>query len=282
MELRRFNSLLFILAMGMTTLFGCDRARQVVAPIEMEKVVLIYIGEVSWILPEDAAIEAEITKNKLSEAGIRADVTEDEDDVRQWMLQTMEDGAVNVLMLYGVMPSTVYPPPNALPDGSVAENWIETPDGNTILNQADYFGYYSEGDTHRVGRESEGRLFEYAIGVPNYKGCLQNLMDHPTISTWGDNTLMVPTPEGRQLTPSLVDFASDRPFPLDDFQGNWFAEKIFATDSTGTRADPVIIRDGNLGRIAVAHMTDFRDDPKGEVAAELILNYLLLEFHERN
>ena len=34
MELRRFNSLLFILAMGMITLFGCERARQVVAPIE--------------------------------------------------------------------------------------------------------------------------------------------------------------------------------------------------------------------------------------------------------
>lgn len=47
MELRRFNSLLFILAMGMITLFGCSRARQVVAPIEMERVVLIYIGEVS-------------------------------------------------------------------------------------------------------------------------------------------------------------------------------------------------------------------------------------------
>ena len=282
MELRRFNSLLFILAMGMITLFGCERARQVVAPIEMERVVLIYIGEVSWILPEDAAIESEITKNKLQAAGIRIDITEDANDVRQWMLKTMEDGAVNVLMLYGVIPSTVYPPGNALPDGSVAENWIETPDGNTILNQADYFGYYSEGDTLRVGRESEGRLFEYAIGVPNYGGCLRNLMDHPTISTWGDNTFMVPTPEGRELTPSLVNFASDRPFPLDDFQGNWFAEKIFATDSTGTRADPVIIRDGNLGRIVVTHMTDFRDDPKGEVAAELILNYLLLEFHERN
>lgn len=104
----------------------------------------------------------------------------------------------------------------------------------------------------------------------------------PPFPRGGDNTFMVPTPEGRQLTPSLVNFASDRPFPLDDFQGNWFAEKIFATDSTGTRADPVIIRDGNLGRIVVTHMTDFRDDPKGEVAAELILNYLLLDFHERD
>ncbi len=83
MELRRFNSLLFILAMGMITLFGCEQARQVVAPIEMERVVLIYIGEVSWILPEDAAIESEITKNKLQAAGIRTDITEDANDVRQ-------------------------------------------------------------------------------------------------------------------------------------------------------------------------------------------------------
>ena len=48
-------------------------------------------------------------------------------------------------------------------------------------------------------------------------------------------------------------------------------------DAQATRADPVILRDGDRGRIAIVHQTAFKDNPKGEVAAEIMINYLFTE-----
>ena len=226
------------------------------------QVVLIYTGNTHWITPAEATTEAGTTKSLLQVAGIQAEITENENRVKQWMLQTASDGSVNVLILYGVVPATIYPSGNAMPDGSVAEKWIETRDGNTILNHADYFGF-----------RSTGHIF-------NGAGALQNLMDIPNISLFFPNIPMFVTLDGSTLTPSLVDFQSDRAFPLNQLQGDWFAEKILASntgDARATLADPVVVRDGNRGRIAIVHQTDFEDNPNGEVAAEIIVNYLLAD-----
>ena len=226
------------------------------------QVVLIYTGNTHWITPAEATTEAGTTKSLLQVAGIQAEITENENRVKQWMLQTASDGSVNVLILYGVVPATIYPSGNAMPDGSVAEKWIETRDGNTILNHADYFGF-----------RSTGHIF-------NRAGALQNLMDIPNISLFFPNIPMFVTLDGSTLTPSLVDFQSDRAFPLNQLQGDWFAEKILASntgDARATLADPVVVRDGNRGRIAIVHQTDFEDNPNGEVAAEIIVNYLLAD-----
>ena len=228
------------------------------------QVVLIYTGNTStgWITPAEATTEAETTKSLLQVAGIQAEITENENRVKQWMLQTASDGSVDVLILYGVIPTTIYPSGNAMPDGSVAEDWIETSDGNTILNHADYFGY-----------RSTGRIL-------NGAGGLQNLMDIPNISLFFPNIPMFVTLDGSTLTPSLVDFQSTRALPLNQLEGDWFAEKILASntgDARATLADPVVVRDGNRGRIAIVHQTDFEDNPNGEVAAEIIVNYLLAD-----
>ena len=234
--------------------------------------VLIYTGNVWWITRLEAMIEAQTTKSLLKSAGIQAEITENENYVKQWMLQTASDDSVNVLILYGLIPTTIYPPGNAMSDGSVAENWIETPDGNTILNHADYFGFWSTGNINLGGQ----------VGAQNGAGTLRNLMDIPSIfiPVDRDNTPMFVTTEGRALTPSLVNFQSDRAFPLDQLQDDWFAEKILASntgDAKATLADPVVVRDGNRGRIAIVHQTSFEDNPKGEVAAEIIINYLLAD-----
>jgi len=84
--------------------------------------VLIYTGASWWITAEDAAIEAEITQNLAQAAGIEVAITENEHNVREWMLQTTADGAVNVLVVYGVLPDSVYPAGNSQPDGSILEN----------------------------------------------------------------------------------------------------------------------------------------------------------------
>ena len=102
---------------------------------------------------------------------------------------------------------------------------------------------------------------------------------------------MIVTSDGTELTPSLANFESYRVIPLNQLQGEWFAEKVFASDTgdaQATYADPVIVRDGNRGRLAIVHATP---SPKwllngevaaegllnGEVAAEIITNYLLAE-----
>ena len=225
--------------------------------------VLIYIGKTLWIRQEDAENEAEMTKFLLESESTQVEITKSKESVRDWMLQTTANGVVNVCILYGILPSTIYPSGNAQPDGSVAEKWIEATDGDTILNHADYFGYNS----------SEGKA--------NERGAMQNLMDLPEIeiNVYEHNIDMFVTVEGSRLAPSMVHFRSDRPFPLDQLENEWFAEKILASDTGNTQAtlaDPVIVRDGDRGRLAIVFHTLYKNDPKAEVAAQII-NYLLAQ-----
>ena len=222
--------------------------------------VLMYTGAVSWMSLEDANLQSQLTKQLLSSKGIQAEIVQTEDAVRDWMLQTTSDGNIDVLILYGILPTSIYQFPNSQPDGSVAEIWIESTDGNTILNHGDYFGFVDSN------------------GVQT----LQDIMDIPHITMWDfgleNNTPMIVTKDGKEVTPSLTDFESDRAFHLDELTGDWFAEKVLASDtgtSQATRADPVIVRDGNRGRIGIVYQTFNEVNPKGKVAAELIANFLL-------
>jgi len=238
---------------------GVSEAEQVDKPI----VVMIYCGSASWITLENASYEAEQTKKLLESNGIRVEVTSREDVLSNWMTETTGNGAVNVCILFSVLPSSIYPSGNTQSDGSVVEKWIETTDGDTLLNHGDYLGYYS------------------SDGTPNYKAPLQNLMDLPDIDInveYFEKLYMDVTDSGKTLTPNLVDFKSDRPFPLEQLGSAWYAEKIFASDTGDTEctlADPVILRDGERGRLAMVHQTHHGDNPKGVVAAEIIINYLL-------
>ena len=222
--------------------------------------VLMYTGAVSWMSLEDANRQSQITKQLLDSNGIRAEIVQTEGAVRDWMLQTTSDGNVDVLILYGVLPTSIHPYPNSQPDGTVAEEWIESTDGNTILNHGDYFGYIDNN------------------GVQT----LQDIMDIPHITMWDfgtqNNTPMVVTKDGKELTPSLTNFQSDRAFHLDELTGDWFVEKVLASNtgtSQATRADPVIVRDGNRGRIGIVYQTFNEVNPKGKVVADLITNFLL-------
>ena len=233
--------------------------------------VLMYTGAVSWMSLDDANRQSQITKQLLASKGIEAKIVETEDAVRNWMLQTTSDGNVDVLILYGALPISIYPSFNSQPEGSVAEKWIESTDGNTILNHGDYFGFWGGGHQEE-------------LGVQNDVKALQAIMDIPHITMWDfgleNNTLMVVTKDGKEMTPSLTNFLSDRAFHLDELTGDWFAEKVLASDTgtaEATRADPVILRDGNRGRIGIVYQTFNEVNPKGEVVAELISNYLLTE-----
>ena len=223
--------------------------------------VLIFTGDMKWITRAEVKVETRTTVEILETFDIQVVATENQNDVKKWMQRTASDGSVNILILYGVIPTTIYPPANTLPEGSVAERWIETGDGNTILNHGEYIGYWGAGH------------------VFNGEAALQHLMDIPDLVLSFPNVPMMVTTDGRALTPSLVNFKSGRPFPLHQLRGRWFAEKVLANqtgDARGTLADPVILRDGNRGRIAIVHQVS-QDTPKGEVAAEIIANYLLAD-----
>ncbi|HIE28065.1 TPA: hypothetical protein EYP66_12335, partial [Candidatus Poribacteria bacterium] len=134
-----YLSLVVILIVGATSAFA---ARE----------VMLYTGTFQWIDKAMVDEEADICKGLLDGEGIPAEITEDENAVKSWMQSTAGDGSVDVLVIYGDIPPAVYAGGNAEPDGSVAENWIETTDGDMILNHADYM-FWGVG-----GRNKEGGL----------------------------------------------------------------------------------------------------------------------------
>ncbi len=247
--------------------------------------VLIYTNRSYWIELEAAEMAAETTKRLLDSHGVQVQITKDDTYVREWMLQTTGDGNVNVIVFYGVLPASVYGPGNSQPDGSIAENWIETTDGDTILNHADYIAFNTDFDVDKtdVDAITDWEPEVDAVGS-NQEGGLQNLMDNPNIdlfTAWyaSGGASMTVTSDGMALTPSLANFDSLRPVPLAQLQGEWFAEKVFASDTgnaEATYADPVILRDGDRGRLAIVHATtEYEGLLNGEVAAEIIINALL-------
>ncbi len=145
---------------------------------------------------------------------------------------------------------TFYPQGNTQPDGSIGELFIESTDGDAIINHADY-------------------MF-WGLGNRNAEGGLQNMMDIPGIVMWDDNTPMIVTDEGKEIAPSLPAIESDRPFHIDQLADDWEIEVSLAQNEAGTRADPIIVRDGDRGRLIPTIQTAGGTEPKGAVAAEII------------
>ncbi|HQJ54013.1 MAG TPA: hypothetical protein PLZ80_05655, partial [Planctomycetota bacterium] len=224
--------------------------------------VAIYTGNVGWIDKTSADRQAQICVDMLGDAGITCTwfaSGNDKDAVAEWVEDRTNDGKLDVLILYGHVPSTIYAPENAQPDGSIAELFIESTDGNMILNHADYIFYVTQ----------PGSNGDVALGY---------IMDVPGIAMWPDNDQPVPvavTPEGAAIAPSLIAADTLRPFHIPELAGDWYVEVALARNGDGTRADPIIVRDGNRGRLAIAYQTSADPNlPRGAVAAEMI-TYLM-------
>ena len=216
--------------------------------------VAIYTGTTQWIGKAPADEQAQICVDMLNDAGISNtwfDSDGDMDALADWMESVTGDDGLDVCVLYGDFPPTLYPDGNAQPDGTIGETFIETTDGDTFINHADY-------------------MF-WGLGGRNEVGGLQNMMDIDGIEMWDDNTDMVVTSEGAAISPTLTDFQSDRPFHVDELDGDWVVEVSLAQNDDGTRADPIIVRDGNLGRLIPVIQTANGDEDKGAVAAEIII-----------
>jgi hypothetical protein len=173
-------------------------------------------------------------------------------ELADWVKNHTQAGAGHILFLCGQVPDTIYAPGNTQADDSLIEMFMDA--GNTVINTGDYLMYVVN-----------------AAGT-NAAGGLQTLMDIPAITMWDDDTAMIATAEGKAWAPSLQDFASDRPFHLDELEGGWEAEFILAQNDAGTRADPVIVINRDTGgRAGIFYQTASQDDdPRSEVIGEFI------------
>jgi len=176
-----------------------------------------------------------------------------------WVADHTGDGTPDLLIICGQFPDTIYTPGNVQADDSLAELFLD--DGNCIINTGDWIFYVVNG------------------AGTNAAGGLQTMMDIPGVTVAGeDDTAVTVTADGQDYTPTLQDFATDRPFHLDTLAGDWEVELVLAGNAAGTRADPVIVHNTTTGgRIGIFYQTMSQDgDPRGEVISEWINNWFLL------
>ena len=151
--------------------------------------VAIYTGVTQWVLKGNADIQAQISVDLMDALGITQTWFQTDQDlqaVADWVEGATGNGKVDVLVLYGDFPPSIYPDGNALPDGSLAELFIESTDGDAIINHADY-------------------MF-YGLNGRNLEAGLQNVMDITGIVMWDDNTSVAVTDRGKSIAPSLPCF----------------------------------------------------------------------------
>ncbi|MYF98659.1 hypothetical protein F4212_05925 [Candidatus Poribacteria bacterium] len=198
----------------------------------------------------------------------------------KWCIDHTGNGQQDVILLAcGTAPSALYPFPNAKPDGSNVENFIEA--GNVVINVADWIFYMS-----------------YEGGVrsaDNGPGGAANVFDIPglTFNERGTGN-QVPTELGEKYIPSLKAFRSIRPWHVEQFANTNWDVVVFAQENADN-ADPAVAiskekgKDG-FGMIAamwqMATPNWAGTDPRGIGVAEFIENWLAenasLDVHAKN
>jgi hypothetical protein len=213
--------------------------------------------QAGWFGQAAADREMQEIVDNVTAVSVELFTADQQDALADWVVAHTGDGVSDLLILCGNFPDTIYPPGNAQPDDSLAELFLD--DGNTIVNTGDYMFYVNSGGTNN-----------------NAASGLYNMMDI-TVDMWDDNTPVVVTADGQDITPSLVDYQTDRPFHLDQLTGAWYPELILAQNAAGTRAEPVIVANAATGgRLGIFYQTSGQDDdPRGEVMSEWINNWYL-------
>ncbi len=206
-----------------------------------------------------AAADREVQEIADNVTGMTVELfsVDEQDALAAWVDDHTGDGRSDLLILCGQFPDTIYEPGNGQADDSLAELFLD--DGNTIINTGDYAFYVVNG------------------AGTNAAGGLQTMMDIAGITMWDDDTAVTVTADGAEFTPSLQDFQTDRPFHLDELEGDWEPELILAGNDAGTRADPVIVYNADTGgRLGIFFQTSGQDDdPRGEVISEWINNWYI-------
>jgi len=214
--------------------------------------------QAGWFGQAAADREMQEIADNVKAVSVELFTVNDHDALAAWVADHTGDGAADLLILCGQFPDTIYTPGNIQADDSLAELFLD--DGNVIINTGDWIFYVVNG------------------AGTNAAGGLQTMMDIPGVTVAGeDDTAVTVTADGQEFTPSLQNFATDRPFHLDTLAGDWEVELVLAGNAAGTRADPVIVHNTVTdGRIGIFYQTAGQDnDPRGEVISEWINNWFI-------
>ena len=231
-----------------------------------------------WI--STAAVD-NITELVMNHAGVKSlfnrienfgdgDEVGDDSPLAEWCIEHTGNGQQDVILLAcGTAPSGLYPFPNAKPDESNVENFIEA--GNIVINIADWIFYMSyEGGV----RSAE-----------NGGGGAANVFDIPGLD-FGDRGqgtfAMKPTDLGKKYIPSLANFNSNRPWHLEQFADTDWDVHVFAQfdDNNGDPAVAVNKEESEDGFGMIAAMWQAAvpnwagTDPRGIGVVEFIENWL--------
>ena len=236
----------------------------------------IYSGPTNpgWISQDAAIANAEtITNDDLMKAIFESiENYGDGDEVGYdsalgtWMQAHTGNGQQDVFIAAsGTAPSAVYQFPNADPDGSNIENFVE--DGNVFINVADWILYMSyEGGSRSTDNGANGAA---------------NVFDIPGLSFGNRGGPQVPTAEGEKYLPSLVEFQSDRPWHLEQYDGtDWEVIPFAVSNDDPNSADPAVAVNTTDGGIIAAMWQKAQpewggEDPRATGVIEFIANWLM-------
>jgi concanavalin A-like lectin/glucanase superfamily protein len=209
----------------------------------------------NWWPQEVADVEMQEIVDNVTGALVEVFDVNQQDALANWVVAHTGDGKDDLLILCGRVPDSIYPGGNALPDGSIAELFLD--DGNTIINTGDYMFYVA------------------TVGSNNASAGLENMMDIAA-GMWNSADLIV-TAEGLEYTPTLPNYYTDRAWSLSQLVGDWYAELILAQNEAGTIIAPAMVRNGYTGgRLGTFfQIADALTDIRGEVISEWINNWYL-------
>ena len=243
---------LIIFAIAITAYFAAIVALPSIGVSAPMGKVAIFTEQSGWIAQGTAAAEGEELKDLLKRPEEVVILTDKE--IGDWAEEHTDNGVSDIIVTFGWFPTTLYTPGNVDPDDSVAELFLEG--GNIFLNTADYIFYVTQG------------------GGANGEQGLKNMMDI-NADMWSGGTAIKPTNRGKEYTPSLKAFTSERTFKEAQIEDPWEVEVVFGDNGAG-RLDPAIVHDTETdGRIGIAFQEPNNAGlPRGEVLAEMIDNYL--------
>jgi hypothetical protein len=215
--------------------------------------------QAGWMGQGTADTQAQIIVDNVENVSIDVFTSSQLDDLATWVQDHTGNGTADLLIMFGIFPSTIYPAGNAQPDGSIAEAFLD--DGNVIINTGDYIFY--------VG--SAGN---------NDAGGLANMTNVSGAAMWGDDsgaTTFAPTDDGRLYTPSLPTLPSNRPFFPAQFDGtDWEVELVLAQNSDGSQVMPAILHNTVTdGRVGAFFQWSDDSQPRGQVISEWVNNWFL-------
>ena len=232
----------------------------------------VAVCTVSFPWPQEVYFDPEIAimSDMIQElADVQLFGVNDLDALADWV-QAHISGPDHLLILTGIIPSTIYPPGNVEPDGSLVEDFLDA--GNAIINTGEYAFYRIEGNI--TANQHEG---------------LQNVLDVPQAEMWqtkngwvgGLVVTMTPTADGEKYIPTLEEYGTSYTLHAEDFDGTPWEFEIIVAENTddNLRVDGMMRNPETSGRFGVfiQAYTDIAmpEISWGNVVGEFVVNYYI-------